>query len=104
MEVEKSAFSIGGVFTVQIFDQLRTKTGERVLVVKFLSGIGRIGEQSEMEVGVAVAKITDFQSLRGLPRLLFGDQQSGNHHHGGALLWDALCEIQLQRLFRRKQQ
>ena len=53
-----------------------------------------------MQIGIAIGEEADLELLDQLAHLLFVDQQRGNRHQRGVILWDALAEVELRQRLR----
>ena len=64
-----------------------------------LTESGKIGQQREVQVGLAIGEETHFEIVDQLAHLLFVQQQRRHGHQRGAIGGNALAEIELgQRL------
>ena len=100
MEMEERALGLRGVFRVQFFDQARAEGREFIFFIELHFRVRWIGEQREMNVGVAIREEANFEIANGVARLLFAGEQGGNHHHRGAIFGNAVGKIETRQLSR----
>ncbi len=97
MKQEEGRSSVRTVTRIQPFDQFHTQDHERIVLVLRTVGIGRIGEQREIQVGIAISQEADFEIEREIPHLRFIQKQRRYRDHGGAVLGNPFQEVQLRQ-------
>ncbi len=95
---------VAAVFGVEVLNQAGAEENEFVFFVEGLGGIGRIGEESEIEVAIDIAEVADFESANEVLDLGFGNEQGGNGDDRGAFIGNALGKIEAWNAARRKQE
>ena len=86
---------------VEIVDQAHRQLDQRVGVVfqGTRSGVGKIGEQAKVKIGIWIRKKADFQVVHKFADLLLVNQQGWYRNQCAVFGGDAAAEIQLgQRL------
>ncbi len=105
MEQEEDVVPTLRVLRVQGVDPLPGQLQQRrILSQRFLRGVAQIGQQAEVQVGVAIGQEPDFQRLdEGLDVARAGEH-GRDHHQGARCRGDARGEIHTRQRMRRRQQ
>src|SRR5579872_5473432 len=61
VKVEERAFVVVSIFFIQVPDERTAQLYQMIAFVKSLGGVGRICQQREMQIGVTVSQISNFQ-------------------------------------------
>ena len=73
-------------------DQIRAldpvKDHQRIVFLRGHSGIGQVGKQGKMNIGIVVSQISHFQALDRTFDLLFAQQQCWYSYQRGAIFRD----------------
>ncbi|MNZ46192.1 hypothetical protein D3C78_638680 [compost metagenome] len=93
------------VFAVQRLDALTGQRQQRRVLLQHLArGIHEVGQQREMQMGVAVGQKAHLQALDQFLDILLPSDEGRHHHQGARLGGDALAEVQARQLARRHAQ
>ena len=95
VQMQKTAPLVRRILLVELVDQSGANSDQFITLVKRLGGVGRIGQEGKVEMGVAVAQVTDFQGVNIAPDLRFAQQQARNRDERRALAGNSLGIIQL---------
>ena len=75
--------------------QLLAKIEHRIALLERVIGIGPVGDQSEVEIGIAVGQEADLQIQRQVADLSFVQKQRGNCHQGQTIVGYAGRQVEL---------
>ena len=73
------------ILLVQFLNERRTQLDQRILFAGAVIGIGQIGKQSEVNVGIVIAEVTNFKILDQSVDLLFVEKERGNGDESHAI-------------------
>ncbi len=105
MQQEERVIAARRVLPVQRFDPLgRQGQQGRVLRQGFLGGIAKVGQQGEVQIGLAIGQKTHFQRLDQMFDVLRAGQQRRHRHQRAVLRRDAGGKIHPRQWTWRRQQ
>ena len=92
MEKNESAVSVRCIAGIEFVDEMNCQVDQRIGVidVRLAYRVGQIGEQSKMQMRIAIGEKANFEIGDQVAHLLFVEQQGGHGHQSGALAGDAL--------------
>ncbi len=94
-EEEAAVFSLARIAGVEFVDELNSEVDEGIGVVFAGAGdgVGQVGEQGEVEIGIGVGETANLELLDELAHLGFVEEQGGNGDHAGVVGGDAVGEV-----------
>ena len=102
---EEDADRFTAVLQVQRFNSLHRTLQQRLILRQcFERRIAKIGEQSEVQVGIAIGEEAYFQRFRQVVHILHARKQGGHHHQRARWRRDAGGKIHPRQWMRKGQQ